>query len=798
MDQNIGIAAIASNDQALSCQTVVSIAIGGMTCGACAVRIERRLNDLDGVAASVNFATERARVMLLADLPVQRLVEEIQNVGFSAKVVEGVTHPADDAADLDRRTRSLGRRLVVAAIIFMPLCDLSIAFSLVPRLRFPYWQWVLIVLAVPVLTWGAWPFYKAAIRNARHGTSSMDTLVSLGIVAATGWSLYAMFWRDTSSAPRTVLFVLAHQSGGAIYIDVGVAVTTFLLAGRYFEARSKRRTGNALRSLAAVGAKDVAVLDATGMEHRRSVAELEIGDEFVVRPGETVATDGEIVFGHSAIDRSAMTGESLPVDVAPCDSVVGGTVAMDGRVVVRATRIGRDTQLAHMVRLVENAQNEKAAVQRLADRIAGVFVPAVLVIALVTLAAWLLVGSSTQQAFNAALSVLIIACPCALGLATPTALLVASGQGARLGIFFKGYQALEASRHIDTVVFDKTGTVTEGKMTVAGMEGASGIERATLLRWAGALEQASEHLVAQAIAAAAEAELGALPPVHGFVAQPGVGARGTVEGHRISVGKLDLFPDFMGTMPAGLADRCSEWESLGRTVVFVGRDDAIVGAVAVADTVRPSAASAVQGLKSLGLHCVLLSGDNEPTTRTVGNEIGITDVVADALPADKVAMIRRLQDEGRSVAMVGDGVNDGPALASADLGLAVGSGTDVAINAADLIIVRDDLGVVVVAIDLARRTLKTIRSNLAWAFGYNVAAIPLAACGVLNPVIAGAAMALSSGFVVWNSSRLRHVGPVVPTTGLKRAEAEIHARAVGEAAHEIPESGLTEKVLSLG
>ena len=470
----------------------------------------------------------------------------------------------------------------------MPLCDLSIAFSLVPRLRFPHWQWLLIVLAAPVLTWGAWPFYRAAIRNARRGTSSMDTLVSLGIIAATSWSIYAMFWRDASSAPQTVLFVLAHQSGGAIYIDVAVGVTTFLLAGRYFEAWSKRRTGDALRSLAAVGAKDVAVLDAQGEEHRLPVAQLAVGDQFVVRPGETVATDGEVVFGHSAIDRSAMTGESLPVDVIPGDRVVGGTVSVGGRLVVQATKVGGDTQLAHMVRLVENAQNEKAAVQRLADRIAGVFVPAVLVTALVTLAAWLLVGGSSQQAFSAGLSVLIIACPCALGLATPTALLVASGQGARLGIFFKGYRALEASRQIDTVVLDKTGTVTEGEMTVTAVAGVPGVKRSELLRWAGAVEQASEHLVARAIATAAEAELGALPPAHGFVAEPGVGARGTVDGHQISVGRVDHFANNpMGTFPASLAALCAEWESLGQTTVFVGREDVIVGAVAVADTIDP-------------------------------------------------------------------------------------------------------------------------------------------------------------------------------------------------------------------
>ena len=759
MDQGTGIMATSTTiGRPSSGKTVVSIAIGGMTCGACAARIEQRLNDLDGVEANVNYASERARVTLLAGLPVQRLVEEIQNVGYDAQLIEDSTQSANAAVEVDRRARSLGRRLVVAAVLFMPLCDLSIAFSLVPRLRFPHWQWLLIVLAVPALTWGAWPFYKAAIRNARHGTSSMDTLVSLGIVAATGWSLYAMFWRDISNVPRTVWFVLAHQSGGAIYIDVAVGVTTFLLAGRYFEAWSKRRTGNALRSLAAVGAKDVTVLDTTGAEHRLPVAQLAVGDRFVVRPGETVATDGEIVFGHSAIDRSAMTGESLPIDVAPGDDVVGGTVSVGGRLIIRATRVGQDTQLAHMIQLVENAQNQKAAVQRLADRIAAVFVPAVLVIALVTLAAWLLFDGATERAFSAALSVLIIACPCALGLATPTALLVASGQGARLGIFFKGYQALEASRQIDTVVLDKTGTVTEGRMTLTDVQGVPGVERAMLLRWAGALEQASEHLVGRAIAASAEAELGSLPAVHGFMSEPGVGARGTVDGHEIAVGKFDLFAACVGEIPDNLAAQFAKWESMGCTAVLVGRDDVIVGAIAVADTIRPSAASAVQGLQALGLHCVLLSGDNEPTTRAVGAQIGVTDVVASALPADKVAVIRRLQDEGRSVAMVGDGVNDGPSLVCADLGLAVGSGTDVAINAADLIIVRDDLAVVVTAIDLARRTLHTIRGNLVWAFAYNVAAIPLAASGFLNPLIAGAAMALSSGFVVWNSSRLRHVG----------------------------------------
>jgi heavy metal translocating P-type ATPase len=583
----------------------------------------------------------------------------------------------------------------------------------------------------------------------------MDTLVSLGIVAATGWSVYSMFWRHSLPTSHSALFLLTHQSGGALYFDVAAGVTTFLLAGRYFEAVSRRRTGNVLRSLAAIGAKDVAVLDATGTERRLSVSQLRPGDCFVVRPGETVATDGVVVSGHSTIDRSAMTGESLPVDVTPSDLVVGGTISLGGRLVVQATKIGRDTQLAHMMRLVEDAQNEKAAVQRLADRIAGVFVPAVLVCAALTLSGWLLAGGSAEQAFNAALSVLIIACPCALGLATPTALLVASGRGATLGIFFKGYSALEASRQVDTVVLDKTGTVTEGRMSVTDVEVAPAVERAALLRWAGGLEEASEHAVARAIAATAQQELGALPPVDRFVALPGLGARGTVEGRLIAIGRSQLFAGSM-PVPSNLVACCRAWEALGRTTVLVTCDDEVIGAMALADTIRPSAPEAVKDFKALGLRCILLTGDNELAARAVGAAIGVSEVVAEALPADKVALVRRLQSEGRSVAVVGDGINDGPALATADLGLAVGSGTDVAINAADLIIVRDDLRVVATAISLARRTLRTIRGNLIWAFAYNVAAIPLAAAGRLSPLIAAAAMALSSGFVVYNSSRLRH------------------------------------------
>jgi P-type Cu+ transporter len=754
------IVAVAEIVDAREARTEASLSVGGMTCGACAARIERQLNALDGVEASVNFATEKARVVLEATTSVDRVIEEIRSAGFTAEPLASPTD-LDDTSEIDRRVHSLGRRLLVAALFSMPLCDASLAFSLVPSIRFPYWQWLLIALAAPVVTWAAWPFYRAAIKSARHGTSTMDTLVSIGILSATGWSLYAMFWRDTNHAAQSLLFVIVHQAGGAIYIDVAAGVTTFLLAGRYFEATSRRKTGNALRSLAAVGAKTVAVLDSRGDEHRCSVDELRVGDRFVVRPGETVATDGEVIEGNSAIDRSAMTGESLPVDVSVGDKVVGGTISVGGRLVVRATSVGRDTQLGHMLRLVEDAQNEKASVQRLADRISNVFVPAVLVIAVATLSGWLLSGGSTEHAFSAAISVLIIACPCALGLATPTALLVASGQGARLGIFFKGYQALEASRAVDLVLLDKTGTITTGKMTVTDLDTVSGTDRAEVLRMAGALEQASEHLLARAVTAIARDELGVLPTVDKFEALPGLGARGIVDGHEISIGRPELFQSTV-VLPQRIADSCARWEATGRTAVLVGRDEAVVGAIAISDTIRPSAAAAISDLRALGLECVLLTGDNEATARAVAESIGVTEVVAGALPAEKVDVIRGFQAQGRSVAMVGDGINDGPALAVADLGLAVGSGTDVAINAADLIVVRDDLRVVAAAVGLARRTLKTIRGNLAWAFGYNVVAIPLAALGFLNPLIAGAAMVLSSGFVVWNSSRLGKARSVQP------------------------------------
>ena len=737
--------------------TEVSLSIGGMTCGACVARIENKLNALDGVEAQVNLATERARVRIPPGTSPAVVIERIESAGFTAEVVDDVVSPPDVGAEADRRVRYLGRRLVVAGLLFMPLSDASFAFWLVPSFRFPGWQWILLALAAPILTWAAWPFYKAAIRNARHGIATMDTLVSMGIVAATAWSIYAMFFRDTSHVARSFRYVLAHQSSGAIYLDVAAGVTAFLLAGRYFEAVSKRQSGNALRSLSAVGAKDVAVLDVAGTEQRRPIAALCKGDRFVVRPGETVATDGEVIFGQSAIDRSAMTGESMPVDVAVGDTVLGGTVCVGGRLVVRATRLGADTHLAQMLRLVEDAQNQKANVQRLADRIAGVFVPAVIGIALITLAGWLLVGGTNEEAFSAALSVLIIACPCALGLATPTALMVASGEGARLGIFFKGYQALEESQEIDTVLLDKTGTVTEGATVVEDVSGVEGISTKDLLRWAGSVELASEHLVARAVVERAQSDGLDLVMVNDFEALAGLGARGSLDGYDLKVGRRELFSDkALSAVPDLLTSQCAAWESQGRTVVLVGRDGMIVGALAVSDKVRSTALSAVRDLRALGLHCVLVTGDHEAAARTVATSIGVDDVISAALPADKVAAIRHLQQEGHRVAMVGDGINDGPALACANLGLAVGSGTDVAMESADLIIMRDNLTAVPTAITLARRTYLTIRTNLLWAFGYNVIAIPLAAFGFLNPLIAGAAMALSSVCVVWNSSRLRH------------------------------------------
>ena len=761
----------------------LTLAVGGMTCGACAARIERHLNGIDGVTAQVNFATERAAVTVPASMPAERVVDEVRSIGYSARLLGGdprerlAAHGTEEAR---QRVRGLRRRLVVAAVLFMPLCDASIAFSVYPAVRFPGWQWLLVALAAPVVTWAAWPFHEAAVRHARHGSFTMDTLVSLGVAAASAWSAYAMFFEDVGAGGHSVAYLLEHHSGGSIYLDVAAGVTTFLLAGRYFEARSRQRSGDALRALASLGAKDVCVLTPDGAEQRRPVEELAPGDVFVVRPGEKVATDGAVVSGRSTLDRSMMTGESDPVESGPGHLVTGGTVSLTGRLVVRATKVGADTQLGHMLALVERAQHEKAAVQRLADRIAAVFVPVVIGLALATLTGWLAAGASTLVAFNAGLSVLIIACPCALGLATPAALFVASGTGARQGIFFKGYRALEASRQVDTVVLDKTGTLTQGRMAVVDTVCTGGMDRDTLLRLAGSLEAASEHPVGRAIAAAATEVLGKLDAVASFRAVPGLGATGTVDGHEVSVGRavLGVPEDSDHALPLHVAARCAEWEAQGRTAVVVRSNGEVVGAIAVADALRSSARPAIAELRAMGLRCILLSGDNGPTARAVGAAVGIDEVIAEALPPEKVAKIRSLQAEGHAVAMVGDGINDAPALATADLGLAVGTGTDVAINAADLIIVRDDLRVVPAAIGLARRTLRIIRSNLAWAFAYNVVAIPVAAFGLLDPLIAGAAMALSSGFVVWNSSRLRRAPRRTSALG---PASSAHAPAAGDA-----------------
>jgi P-type Cu+ transporter len=731
------------------------LVIGGMTCAACAARVQTKLNKVDGVAATVNFATERAHVTAPARVTAPDLIRVVEGAGYTAELA--VPQQADAGLAADEATvLRLRRRLVLALVFFVPLTDLSIVLSLFPWSRFPGWQWLLVALAAPVAIWAAWPFHQAALKNARHFSASMDTLVSLGIVAACGWSIYAMFYLDRSRTGLAGLQSLIHGSGGGIYLEVAAAVTTFLLAGRLYEARARRSAGQAMRDLAAAGAKDVCVLADDGTEQRVPAGRLRVGQRFVVRPGERIAADGEVVSGQSAIDRSTMTGESVPVDAAEGDFVTGGTIAVTGRLVVRAVRVGKDTQLAHLIAMVEQAQAEKAGIQRLADRICAVFVPCVLACSALTLAGWLLAGSTAEHAFSAALAVLIIACPCALGLATPAALVVASGRGAQLGIFIKGYQALESSRSIDTVVLDKTGTVTTGRMSVTGVQPVPGTSRQDLLRYAGSVEEASEHAVAAAVTAAALDEPVPLESADGFAALPGLGARGVIDGHEVVVGRERLFADRGISAPAGLAAWCRSQEQAGCTTVLVSWDGVIRGALAVADTVKPSAAPAVAGLRDLGLRPVLLTGDSSATALAVAAAAGIDEVISGALPATKAQVITDLQASGRSAAMVGDGVNDAPALAAAQLGLALGSGTDVAICAADMILLRDDLEVVPDAIGLARATFRTIRRNLAWAFCYNVLAIPLAALGFLNPLVAAATMTLSSVFVVWNSLRLRH------------------------------------------
>jgi len=731
----------------------IELDIGGMTCASCANRIERKLNKMDGVTASVNYATEKARVDYVGDISASDLVASVEQAGYTASVPAPPTATESAPAAQPDPTAALRQRLLVSLVLSVPV----IAMAMIPALQFPNWQWLSLTLAAPVVVWGAWPFHKAAYINLRHGTATMDTLVSIGTLAALGWSIYALFWGTAGVTGMThpFEFTIARTDGtGNIYLEAAAGVTTFILAGRYFEARAKRRAGAALRALLDLGAKEVSILR-DGVEQRIPVDQLTVGDEFVVRPGEKIATDGVVVDGSSAVDAAMITGESVPVEVGPDDQVVGATVNVGGRILVRATRVGSDTQLAQMARLVEDAQTGKAQAQRLADRISGIFVPIVIALAVATLGFWLGTGGSVAAAFTAAVAVLIIACPCALGLATPTALMVGTGRGAQLGILIKGPEVLESTRRIDTVVLDKTGTVTTGKMTLLDVITAEGEDTAEVLRLAGAVEDSSEHPIAQAIAKGARDQVGGLPAVQQFANLEGLGVQGTVDGHAVLVGRTRLLADYAHHLPDDLADDMQAAEADGKTAVAVGWDGAARAVLVVADAVKPTSAEAITQLRGLGLTPIMLTGDNAAAARTIAGEVGIDEVIAEVLPAEKVDVVKRLQDQGKVVAMVGDGINDAAALAQADLGLAMGTGTDVAIEASDLTLVRGDLRAAADAIRLSRRTLGTIKGNLFWAFAYNVAALPLAAMGLLNPMIAGAAMAFSSVFVVSNSLRLR-------------------------------------------
>jgi Cu+-exporting ATPase len=730
----------------------IELDISGMTCAACAARIEKQLNKLDGVDAAVNYATEKASVTYPVAMTAADLVAVVEGAGYRATVpVIGVdTATPTSVPDEQRAVRD---RLVVSMVLGLPV----LVLAMVRSLQFTNWQWLALTLSAPVAVWGAWPFHRAAWLNLRHATATMDTLISAGVLAAFGWSLYALFIGEAGEPGMKMSFTFDVARGRGeheIYLEVAVAVTVFLLAGRWFEARAKRRSGAALRALLDLGARDVAVLR-DGVETRVRVEELAVGDRFVVRPGEKVATDGVVDEGTSAIDASLLTGESMPVEVGPGDAITGATVNVGGLLVVVATRVGADTALAQIARLVTDAQSGKAPIQRLADRVAAVFVPVVIALSVGTLGFWLGAGYGGSDAFTAAVAVLIIACPCALGLATPTALLVGTGRGAQLGVLIKGPEVLESTRRVDTVVLDKTGTVTEGDLRLVEVVVAGDAARADVLRLAGALEDASEHPIGRAIATATRAEGIELPSVVGFTNLEGLGVEGTVDGHSVVVGRPSLAAARRIELGPHLTSAVERAEGAGRTAVVVAWDGDASAVLVVADTVKPSSAAAVAALRGLGLRPVLLTGDNERAARAVAASVGIDDVIAGVLPAGKVDVVRDLQAQGHVVAMVGDGVNDAAALAQADLGLAMGSGTDVAIEESDLTLVRSDLTAVVDAIRLARRTLTTIKGNLFWAFVYTIAALPLAAAGLLNPLIAGGAMALSSAFVVSNSLRLR-------------------------------------------
>ncbi|MFK0129265.1 heavy metal translocating P-type ATPase [Streptomyces rubiginosohelvolus] len=744
--------------------TAVELAIGGMTCASCAARIEKKLNRMDGVEATVNYATEKAKVTYAgADVSVEDLIATVEATGYTARppappAAETAAPPpgsgdTEQGAAEDDGLTTLRQRLITAVLLAVPV----IAMAMIPALQFDYWQWLSLTLAAPVVTYAAWPFHRAAWTNAKHGAATMDTLISVGTSAAFLWSVWALFFGTAGMVGMThpFEFTIARSDGaGSIYLEAAAGVTAFILAGRYFEARSKRKAGAALKALMELGAKEVTVLR-DGMETTIPTSALQVGDRFLVRPGEKIATDGTVIEGSSAVDASMLTGESVPVEVTVGDTVTGATLNAGGRLVVEATRVGNDTQLARMAKLVEDAQNGKASAQRLADRISAVFVPIVIALALATLGYWLGNGAGLTAAFTAAVAVLIIACPCALGLATPTALMVGTGRGAQLGILIKGPEVLETTRRVDTIVLDKTGTVTTGRMTLQTTHTTDTTTETEVLRLAGALENASEHPIAQAVATAATDTTGPLPTPEDFANVPGLGVQGIVEGHAVLVGREQLLAEWEIRLPAHLAEAKQAAEAAGRTAIAVAWDGEARAVLEVADAVKDTSAEAVRRLRALGLTPILLTGDNRAVAESVAAEVGIDEVYAEVMPQDKVDVVKRLQNEGRSVAMVGDGVNDAAALAQADLGLAMGTGTDAAIEAGDLTLVRGDLNAAADAIRLSRRTLSTIRTNLFWAFAYNVAALPLAAAGLLNPMIAGAAMAFSSVFVVGNSLRLR-------------------------------------------